>query len=120
MWMKIKAFLTKGLILYSIAACVIIGIVAWRMDIIKPSAELQLVLLLQTVIMEIGIAADLKRRVKQKRRLIMIPVSVDFRYGPTRSGYSENLSRGLVPLHKLFLWGLPALYVLNLVCSIMN
>ena len=35
MWMKIKAFLAKGLILYSIAACVIIGIGAWRTDIIK-------------------------------------------------------------------------------------
>ena len=78
---------------------------------------------MQTVIMEIGIAADLKIRVRQKCRLIMIPVSVGFRYGSPRSTYSENsenISRRLVPLHKLFLWVLPALYVLNLVCIIMN
>ena len=126
MWLKIKAFLGKRLIFYSIATCAIIGIAAWRIDIMNSVAEVQLVLLLQTVILEIGIAADLKRRVKQKLRLIMIPVSVDFRYGSarnihsTRHCYSENLSRRNVPLHKLLLWVLPALYLLNIVCSIMN
>ena len=116
----------KHPVITAIIACIIIGVAAFCLDIIKPGADVfseqwlagQGILLLQVVILEFAIAVDRKTRAEQKLKSVIIPISVGFRYGPTRGSYSEEVSGRSVSLHKLLLWVLPVLYLVNLVCGI--